>query len=90
MTPHPPTHFVVAALGALALSAIPAFSQVPAAAPAAGQGRGSPQAPAIVSPEVSADRHITFRLSAPQAQAVRLSAGDIPALDKATDGVMFV
>lgn len=36
------------------------------------------QRPPIVSPEVQADGRITFRLSAPQAAAVRLSAGDIP------------
>ena len=86
MTLHRATRVVVAALGTLALAASPAFGQVPAApaaAPAAGQGRGGPQAPPVVSPDVSADRHITFRLSAPQAQAVRLSAGDIPALGQA-------
>ncbi len=66
----------------------------PAAAPAApGQGRGGPQAPAVVSPDVSADRRITFRIYAPNAQAVRVNAGDIPGLGqtgvmtKGTDGV---
>jgi enterochelin esterase family protein len=56
--------------------------QAPAApaVAAAGQGRGGPQAPVVVSPEVSADRHITFRIYAPQAQNVRLNAGDIPGL----------
>src|SRR5262245_57623500 len=44
-----------------------------------GRGRGQAQ-PALVSPEVSADRRITFRLFAPQAQAVRLNASDIPNL----------
>ncbi|MEO7192007.1 MAG: alpha/beta hydrolase-fold protein [Vicinamibacterales bacterium] len=59
-------------------------SPTPGAAPP-GQGRGGgPQAPAIVSPEVSADRHITFRLNAPNAQSVRLSAGDIPAMGTAS------
>ena len=43
-----------------------------------GQGRGG--APAVVSPEVSADRRITFRINAPQAQAVRVSGSDIPGL----------
>ena len=32
----------------------------------------------MVSPEVSAERRITFRILAPKAEAVRLSAGDIP------------
>jgi enterochelin esterase family protein len=45
------------------------------------QGRGGqPQRPRVVSPEVSSDRHITFRVYAPQAQAIRLTASDIPGL----------
>jgi enterochelin esterase-like enzyme len=51
----------------------------PAAPPAQPQARG-PQAPAVVSPDVQPDRKITFRIYAPQAQAVRLSAGDIPGM----------
>jgi enterochelin esterase family protein len=43
-------------------------------------------APPLVSPEVSADRRITFRINAPQAQAARVSAGDIPGLGQT--GVM--
>ena len=43
----------------------------------AGRG-GGPPIPTVVSPEVTADRKITFRVYAPKAQAVRLSAGDIP------------
>src|SRR5438270_4247850 len=38
----------------------------------------APQQPAVVSPEVQADRHVTFRILAPQAEAVRLTGGDIP------------
>ena len=34
--------------------------------------------PQVVSPDVSADRTITFRILAPKAQSVRLTAGDIP------------
>ena len=92
------------ALSALALTAELMAQQVPSAPVpgAAPTGRGTGQAavpgrgpspPAVVSPEVSADRHITFRLSAPQAQAVRLNAGDIPnmgpaaALTKGENGV---
>jgi len=45
-------------------------------APARG-GRG-PAGPQVVSPEVSADHKVTFRLLAPQAQTVRLTGGDIP------------
>jgi enterochelin esterase-like enzyme len=47
-------------------------------------GRGRGQAgPAVVSPEVGVDRRITFRLLAPQAQAVRLNASDIPNMGQA-------
>ncbi len=58
-----------------------AFAQAPA--PAAPQAR-APRPPAVVSPEVSSDRHITFRILAPEAQAVRLSAGDIPGAGQGT------
>ena len=34
--------------------------------------------PRVVSPEVAADRHVTFRILAPNAEAVRLTGGDIP------------
>src|SRR5262245_51390719 len=34
--------------------------------------------PQFVSPEVAADRKITFRVLAPKAEAVRLSSSDIP------------
>jgi enterochelin esterase-like enzyme len=50
--------------------------------------------PRVVSPEVSADRKITFRILAPKAEKVRLGAGDIqalpqggPELEKGTNGV---
>jgi enterochelin esterase-like enzyme len=36
-----------------------------------------PAPPQIVSPEVSTDRHITFRILAPKAESVKLSANDI-------------
>jgi len=41
------------------------------------------QPPAVVSPEVQSDRRITFRIFAPQAESVRLSAGDIQGLNQA-------
>jgi enterochelin esterase-like enzyme len=46
-------------------------------------GRGAAPPP-VVSPEVAADRKLTFRILAPQADAVRLSAGDIPGVGQAT------
>src|ERR1043166_2756264 len=51
------------------------MAQPAAAAP--GRGRG-PQGPQVISPEVSAGRHVTFRLLAQKAQSVRLNRGDIP------------
>jgi enterochelin esterase-like enzyme len=52
----------------------------PSPAPAAGRGGRGAQAPAVVSPEVLSDGRITFRIRAPQAESVQLSASDIPAL----------
>jgi enterochelin esterase-like enzyme len=40
-------------------------------------GRG-PQGPRVVSPEVKADRQVTFRIRAPKAESVKLIASDIP------------
>jgi enterochelin esterase-like enzyme len=39
----------------------------------------------VVSPEVSADHRLTFRILAPKAQAVRLSGGDIPGNGQGAD-----
>ena len=55
------------------------------------------QPPQFTSADVSAERAVTFRIFAPNAQAVRLSAGDIPgltpqntAMTKADNGVWAV
>src|SRR5579871_5818057 len=40
----------------------------------------SPQPPRVVSPEISSDHKITFRILAPQAKAVTLRAGDLQGL----------
>ena len=45
---------------------------------ASAAAQAPPQGPQVVSPEVSADRRIVLRILAPQAQAVRLNASDIP------------
>lgn len=37
-----------------------------------------PQGPRVISPEVSSDGKVTFRILAPKAEAVRLSGSDIP------------
>jgi enterochelin esterase-like enzyme len=57
------------------------------APPAAAQGRGgqAAAAPVVVSPEIAADRRVTFRIHAPNAQAIRLAAGDIPGVGQTTD-----
>jgi enterochelin esterase family protein len=73
---------LVLAVAALAQPGAPPAAGV-GAAPAAQAGRGAgrgPQGPAVVSPEVLADRRIAFRILAPQAQNVRLNASDIPNL----------
>jgi enterochelin esterase family protein len=61
--------------------------------PQAGRGGRGPQAPQFQSVDVQADRHVAFKLYAPQAQAVRLAGGDIPGngrgapMTKAENGV---
>lgn len=59
-----------------AFVALPMFAQEPGR----GEGRAGrgPQAPAVVSPEIQPDGHVTFRIFAPQAQTVRLTGSDIP------------
>ena len=44
-----------------------------------------PQGPRVVSPEVSADRHVTFRILAPNAEAVRLTGSDIPGIARGAE-----
>jgi enterochelin esterase family protein len=88
---------VTAAASAAMLFGTLLFAQQPAAPPAQpGRGGRGPQAPAFVSPEVQPDRHVAFRIYAPQAQSVRLTGGDIPgngqgaALTKSENGVWEV
>lgn len=57
----------------------------------AGRGGRGPQAPRVVSPEVHADKKVTFRLSAPKAEAVVLNGSwaigtDIP-MTKDAEGI---
>src|SRR5690349_9719495 len=42
--------------------------------------RGGPPRPRIVSPEISADRKITFRVQAAKAEKVQLGPGDLQGL----------
>jgi enterochelin esterase family protein len=66
--------------------------------PTYAQMRG-PQRPQVVSPEVSSDRQVTFRIHAPKAETIQLaSSGDIPgigfgqskSMTKGTNGVWGV
>jgi enterochelin esterase family protein len=85
-----PAGIVLAALAMMPF----AFGQQPtppqtegAAAPGAQAGRGrAGRGPVVTSPEVLADRRITFRILAPNAQNVRVTGGDIPALASGRGG----
>ena len=72
---------IVAAIVLAVLVLVPTVFGQAAATPPAERGmragRG-PQGQALVSPEVQADRHITFRILAPQASSVTLTGTDIP------------
>jgi enterochelin esterase family protein len=60
------------------------------------QERPGPRPPQFVSPEVSAERKVSFRIHAPKAEAVRLSGSDLPgtgrgvAMKKGENGVWEV
>jgi hypothetical protein len=65
-------------IGALVLPVFALAQQGGAAsAPPQGGGRGA-QGAVVVSPELRPDRHVVFRINAPQAQTVRLIGTDIP------------
>ncbi len=44
------------------------------------QAQRDPRDPQVVSPELSDDRQVTFRILAPEAESVRLSGSDIPGI----------
>ena len=46
---------------------------------------GRPRGPRVISPEISADRHVTFRILAPNADTVRLSGSDIPGVGQGAE-----
>jgi enterochelin esterase family protein len=64
-------------LGAFAWAPVGLAQQAATPQPA---GRGAAAPPPVVSPEVLPDRSVVFRIRAPQAQSVRVTGGDIPAL----------
>ncbi len=43
------------------------------------------QRPEVVSPEISSDAHVTFRILAPDAESVRLTGGDMPAIGRGVE-----
>jgi len=45
-------------------------------------GAQAPQRPSVVSPEVTSDRRVVFRLAASNAEAVKLNGGDIPGINQ--------
>src|SRR5690242_11680747 len=76
-------NLLVLAVTLIVAGALTPSSLAQPAAPAA-RGRG-PQGPQVVSPEVASDRHVTFRIRAQRAEAVRLNAGDIPGTGSGVD-----
>jgi enterochelin esterase-like enzyme len=68
------------------ISAVLTITSMAAERPAAERPRfGRPRGPRVISPEISADRHVTFRILAPNADAVRLSGSDIPGVGQGAD-----
>jgi enterochelin esterase family protein len=67
---------IIAATAVMMTSALasPLFAQTKTETPRS----GAPQGPQVVSPAVTAERKITFRILAPKAEAVKLSGSDIP------------
>jgi enterochelin esterase family protein len=82
----------LASAGILGICTFTAFAQAPAAgqAPAPQAGRGGARPPAIVSPQVNADRTLTLRFRAPNAKEVSV-IGEIDGkphpMTKGDDGV---
>lgn len=64
------------------LAAIMVLTSMAWAQPAGETPRVRGQGRQAISPEVAADRKVTFRILAPKAEAVTLSAGDIPNLGR--------
>jgi enterochelin esterase-like enzyme len=56
-----------------------------ASPPTGAQDRAPSRPPEFVSPEVSAEKKITFRIHAPKAEAVRLSSSDLPGVGRGVE-----
>jgi len=55
---------------------------VAASGAAFAQNPGGSRRPPVVSPEVSAEKKVTFRIDAPKAESVKVAGGDIPNLGR--------
>src|SRR5690242_11908563 len=80
---------------AVAAAAQPPAGAAPQGAAPPGGGRGGPQGPVVVSPQVNADRTVTLRLLAPKATEVTVTGellnGAQPApMTKGSDGIWTV
>jgi enterochelin esterase-like enzyme len=77
-------HRFLAVLNIVAAVLVCELTSLAQSAAPAPRPRG-PQGPQVVSPEVAPDRRVTFRILATNAQAVRLSGGDIPGNGRGTE-----
>ncbi|MBN1420221.1 MAG: esterase [Planctomycetes bacterium] len=76
------TFLLAIAIGCVVLAANAPDSALPAGeTPRFGRPRG----PVVVSPEVSSDRKVTFRILAPNAESVRLGGSDIPGVGRGAE-----
>src|SRR5689334_2618323 len=72
------------------------WAQPPQPAAQPGRGGRGPQGPVVMSPEVTAEKKVIFRVLAPNAQSVKLMGGDIPnngqgaAMTKGENGIWEV
>jgi len=97
MTMQPYPTRLVGLLASFACSLVTlAQAPAPAAAPAETPRFRGAMGPPVISPEVGADRKVTFRILAPRAEAVRLAGSDLPGagqglgMTKGTNGVWEV
>jgi enterochelin esterase-like enzyme len=81
---------ILPTLAVLMMTAILWAAETPAPAatpakPAAEAPRRGPQGPQVISPEVAADRQVTFRILAAKAEAVKVTGGDMPEIGPGKD-----
>ncbi|UCG57679.1 MAG: esterase family protein [Phycisphaerales bacterium] len=77
------TRRATVSIAAVVMLTAPALTTTVTAQPAAERPRFRGRAgPRVVSPEVSADRRVTFRILAPKAEAVLLGGTDIPGVGR--------